>query len=62
MIILDTNVLSELMRPKPSPGVVLAVIRRKACQSWIAIVLFRAVRNWRSSVSGQDTHSTILLK
>ena len=28
MIILDTNVLSELMRPKPSPGVVAWVARQ----------------------------------
>ena len=30
MIILDTNVLSELMRPKPSPGVVEWVARQPA--------------------------------
>ncbi len=28
MIILDTNVLSELMRPKPSPGLVASVAKQ----------------------------------
>jgi hypothetical protein len=32
MIILDTNVLSELMRPKPSPGVVGWVARQPAAE------------------------------
>jgi len=32
MIILDTNVLSELMRPKPSPGVVAWVARQPAAE------------------------------
>ena len=32
MIILDTNVLSELMRPKPSPAVVAWVARQPAAE------------------------------
>jgi predicted nucleic acid-binding protein len=32
MIILDTNVLSELMRPEPSPGVVAWVARQSATE------------------------------
>jgi toxin FitB len=32
MIILDTNVLSELMRPKPSPRVVTWVARQRAAE------------------------------
>jgi len=32
MIILDTNVLSELMRPKPSPRVVTWVAKQPAAE------------------------------
>jgi hypothetical protein len=34
MIILDTNVLSELMRPKPSPRVVAWVARQPAAETF----------------------------
>ena len=38
MIILDTNVLSELMRPKPSPGVVAWVAKQSGTELFTTVV------------------------
>ena len=38
MIILDTNVVTELMRPEPSPGVVDWVDRQTASDLWLTAI------------------------
>lgn len=44
MILLDTNVLSELMRPSPEPRVVQWVDSRPAADIWISAVTVAEIR------------------
>ncbi|MCF8107705.1 MAG: PIN domain-containing protein [Desulfohalobiaceae bacterium] len=44
MILLDTNVLSELMRPAPHAGVVHWLDRRSALEIWICSITVAEIR------------------